>query len=92
MRAFLTAAFLAAATGASASTATPEPAPETAPNLAIVREAPPKLRPVVAKAPEPRMRTVLRCRAGVCVHASTKTAVGSTPPERADAALPESRT
>ena len=88
MRAFLTAAFLAAATGASASTATPEPAP----NLAIVREAPPKLQPVVAKAPEPRMRTVLRCRAGVCVHASTKTAVGSTPPERADAALPESRT
>ena len=76
MRALLTAIVLTAATTASASVVTPEPA--------VVREAPPKLQPAVAKTPEITTRTVLQCRRGVCVHTTTKTAVGSTPPERAD--------
>ena len=76
MRALLTAVVLTAATGASASTVTPKPV--------VVREAPPVLQPAVAKTPELSTRTVLRCRRGVCVHTSTKTAVGSTPPERPD--------
>ena len=81
MRALLIAAILTLAAlmmveDASASVVTPEPA--------VVREAPPKLQPAVAKTPELTTRTVLRCRRGVCVHASTKTAVGSTPPERPD--------
>ena len=76
MRALLTAVVLTAATSASASVVTPKPV--------VVREAPPKLQPAVAKTPELTIRTVLRCRRGVCVHASTKTAVGSTPPLRPD--------
>ena len=81
MRALLTIALATAAApftteGASASTVLPKPE--------VIREAPPKLRPAVARTPELGTRTVLRCRAGVCVHISTKTAVGSTPPERAD--------
>ena len=76
MRALLTSIVLTAATGASASTVTPNPV--------VVREAPPKLQPAVARTPELSTRTVLRCRRGVCVHASTKTAVGSTPPLRPD--------
>ena len=76
MRALLTAIILTASTSASASVVTPKPV--------VVREAPPKLQPAVAKTPELTTRTVLRCRRGVCVHTSTKTAVGSTPPLRAD--------